>query len=175
MRFLLTKLWGEDPLEFIDTLEHELTHALTGYLTFAPPVSLNVTLREGGEVELSRANPIAALSPYFLPLYAGLASLLTFVVKSDMVLYGRFAVAFLLGNFIHRFFKEFHLGQSDFRVYGFVFSLLFIATLLPLSFAGLLEAAHLWHFPWVHSVWPMFVEQGRWMIHAVDHVFKRPG
>jgi hypothetical protein len=174
-RFLLTRLWKEDPLEFLDTLEHELTHAVTGYLTFAPPVSLKATLRQGGEVELSRVNPVAALSPYFLPLYATLASLLTLILKPDFLHYGRFAVAFLLGGFVYRLGREFHFGQSDFTHYGFIFSLCFIAALLPFSIAGLLEAARLWHFPWSHGIWPMFVEQERWLGHALAVIFRKPG
>ena len=174
-RFLLTRLWKNDPLEFLDTLEHELTHAVTGYLTFAPPVSLKATLRQGGEVELPRANPLAALSPYFLPLYATLASLLTLVLKPDFLQYGRFAVAFLLGGFVYRFCREFHLGQSDFGHYGFVFSFFFIAALLPLSIAGILEAARLWHLPWREGIWPLFVAQGKWAGHALAGVFKKPG
>ena len=101
-RVIITRLRGSDPFEFLDTLEHELTHALTGYLTFAPPMSLTATLRDGGEVELPNRNPIAVLSPYFLPLYAGSISLLTLVLKPDFLSYGRYAVAFLLGSFAYR-------------------------------------------------------------------------
>jgi len=174
-RMLLTRIRGGDPLEFLDTLEHELTHAFTGYLTFAPPVSLTATLREGGEVELPRANPIAALSPYFLPLYATFAALLTLVMQSGSQHYGRIAVAFLLGSFAYRFLREFHMGQSDFKQYGFIYSLAFIAALLPICLAGILGAAHLWHIPWHTGVWPLFMEQGQWISHFLHGFLKKHG
>jgi hypothetical protein len=171
VRFALTRWRKQDPFEFLDTLEHELTHALTGYLTLAPPTSLTVTLREGGEVELPRANPLAALSPYFLPLFAGLIALLTLVLEPKFLLYGQFAVAFLLGGFVYRFFREFHLGQSDFSHYGILFSIGFIAALLPLSIAGVLEAARLGHLPWRQAIGPLFMEQGRWLYQAAAGAF----
>lgn len=175
IRFVLTRWRKQDPLEFVDTLEHELTHALTGYLTFAPPTSLTVTLREGGEVELPRANPVAALSPYFLPLYAGLTALLTLVLEPRFLFYGQYAVAFLLGGFVYRFLREFHLGQSDFGHYGILFSVGFVAALLPLSITGVLEAARLGHLPWHDTVWPLFTEQGHWLSHELQGIFRRPG
>ncbi len=175
IRVLFSKVLGDDPFEFLDTLEHELTHALTGYLTFAPPMSLTATLRDGGEVSLPRRNPIAVLSPYFLPLYATAISLLTLILKPDFLVYGRYAVAFLLGGFIYRFLREFHFGQSDFTQYGFIYSLCFVAALLPLSLAGILEAARLVHLPWYNEVWHVFVEQGKWIGHTVPGLFKTPG
>ncbi len=175
VRVLLSRVFGENPFEFLDTLEHELTHAITGYLTFAPPMSLTATLREGGEVELPRRNPIAVLSPYFLPLYATFVALLTLVMKSNFLPYGRYAVAFLLGGFVYRFCKEFHLGQTDFTQYGFVFSLCFVAVLLPLSFAGILETSRLVHLPWHNGIWHLFVEQGKWFEHLVIGRFTHSG
>ena len=175
IRVLLSRVFGENPFEFLDTLEHELTHAITGYLTFAPPMSLTATLREGGEVELPRRNPIAVLSPYFLPLYATVVALLTLIMKPGFLPYGRYAVAFLLGGFVYRFLKEFHLGQTDFTQYGFVFSLCFVAALLPLSFAGILETAKLVHLPWHSGVLPLFVEQGRWLEQLVTARLKHSG
>jgi len=167
VRFALTRWRKQDPFEFLDTLEHELTHALIGYLTFAPPISLTVTLREGGEVELPRANPLAALSPYFLPLFAALTALLTLVLEPKFLPYGQYAVAFLLGGFVHRFCREFHLGQSDFNHYGILFSISFVAAMFPLSITGVLEAARLGHLPWHDTIGPRFMEQGRWCGHAI--------
>src|SRR5690606_2515218 len=118
-RWLLARLpFGDgDPLELVDTLEHELTHAIVGTLTFAPPVALTATLRDGGEVELRRSNPLAALAPYCLPLYAAVLAALTLILRDDWADYGRLAVAFLLGGFAWRLWREFHFGQSDFRVF----------------------------------------------------------
>jgi hypothetical protein len=174
LRWLLARLPGGDPLEFLDTLEHELTHAVVGTLTFAPPIALSATMRDGGEVELKRSNPAAALAPYCLPLFAGGLALLTLVLREEWSTYGRFAVAFLLGSFFWRLLREFHFGQSDFRAYGFVFSMFFIAGALPLCLLGVADIAQLADFSWAEC-WKIFVEQCRWVSgHAIGFASASP-
>ncbi|MCD6025280.1 MAG: hypothetical protein K0Q91_2196 [Fibrobacteria bacterium] len=171
-RRLLT-LWRRgDPLELVDTLEHELTHAVVGTLTFAPPVSLTATLRGGGEVELRRSNPIAALAPYALPLFALALALLTLVLKTEWLGYGRLAVAFLLGSFAHRLLREFHFGQTDFREFGFVFSMVFIAAALPLCLLGVIDLARMTEVDWRHAG-HLFVDQARKLAEALRQAFRR--
>lgn len=148
LRWLLARLPGGDPLELVDTLEHELTHALVGTLTFAPPVALTATLRDGGEVELKRSNPLAALAPYCLPLFAVALAGLTLILRDDWAAAGRLGVAFLLGSFGWRLWREFHFGQSDFRVYGFVFSMVFIAGALPVCLVATADLGGLIEGPW---------------------------
>ncbi|MEO6098172.1 MAG: hypothetical protein ABIW76_21905, partial [Fibrobacteria bacterium] len=109
---LLRRLGRDDPLEFIDTLEHELTHALAGYATFCPPVSLSASLKAGGEVELQGTNILAVLAPYFLPLWCLLAMLLGLVVKPGMQPAWNNLIFFLLGIFTYRLFREFRWRQT---------------------------------------------------------------
>jgi len=161
-RWLLTRWRREDPLELVDTLEHELTHAAVGTLTFAPPVSLTATLRGGGEVMLRRSNPLAALAPYVLPLYTLGLALLTLILRDAWAGYGRLAVAFLLGSFAWRFLREFHFGQTDFQEYGRMFSMVFIAAALPLCLLGLLDLARLMDAPWKESA-ALWMEQMQWV------------
>jgi len=169
----LLSLWRRgDPLELIDTLEHELTHAVVGTLTFAPPVSLTATLRGGGEVELRRSNPLAALAPYCLPLYAFVFALLTLALKPEWTGYGRLAVAFLLGSFAHRLLREFHFGQTDFREFGFVFSMVFIAGALPLCLSGVTEITRITHVDWRHG-FTLWNEQAKWAWAMFRHAVKR--
>jgi len=167
-RWLLARLPGGDPLELVDTLEHELTHAFVGTLTFAPPVALSATLRDGGEVELKRSNPLAALAPYCLPLYATLLAALTLILRDDWAAYGRLAVAFLLGSFAWRLLREFHFGQSDFRAYGFVFSMVFIAGALPLSLLGIADLAGLIDTAWRDAL-HLSLDQGRRVLGTLTH------
>jgi hypothetical protein len=54
-------------VEYLATLEHELTHIIVGLLFFKRPLSLRVTTSEGGEVILSGGNMWITLAPYFLP------------------------------------------------------------------------------------------------------------
>ncbi len=147
-RWLLARLGSGDPLELLDTLEHELTHAIAGWLTFAPPISLKATLRSGGEVELKRTNPVAVLAPYVLPLYAAALAPLTLLLLPDWADIARLGVAVLLGSFAWRLAREFHFGQSDFREYGILFSIVTILALLPMSTSGILWLADLAEIPW---------------------------
>jgi hypothetical protein len=166
-RWVLARLPGGDPLELVDTLEHELTHAIVGTLTFAPPVALTATLRDGGEVELKRSNPLAALAPYCLPLFAFLLALLTLVLRDDYASTGRLAVAFLLGSFFWRLLREFHFGQSDFRAYGFVFSMVFIVGALPVCLIAVSDLGGLLDVPWT-STGDLFLEQAQWALGRIN-------
>lgn len=135
---LWRRLGRDDPFGFIDTLEHELTHALMGYLTFCPPVSLSATLKSGGEVELKGANPLAVLAPYFLPLWCLLAALLGLAVKAGLQSAWGHGQFFLLGWFAWRLCLEYRWRQTDLHAYGFVFSTFAVAILLLLSLGLLL-------------------------------------
>jgi hypothetical protein len=155
---IMRRLGRDDPFEFIDTLEHELTHALVGYATFCPPVSLSASLKAGGEVELKGANPLAVLAPYFLPLWCLSAMALGLVVKSGLQQEWNNLLFFLLGSFCYRIALEYRWRQTDLHVYGFTFStcVVFIFLLLMLGLIlhvrGLLSgkwlgasALHAWH------------------------------
>jgi hypothetical protein len=151
--------WGRhDPLEFIDTLEHELTHALIGYATFCPPVSLKASLKSGGEVQLNGSNPLAALAPYCLPLWCLCAAVLGLAVKPGMQNGWNHLLFFLLGCFAYRLCREYRWRQTDLHLYGFAFSAFSVFILLLGSLAllfhlrGLLSArwlvaaaVHAWH------------------------------
>lgn len=137
-RWVLAKAFTQDPLEFLDTLEHELTHALFGYLTGHPPISLKATLRKGGNVVLGGRNPFIVLSPYTVPLFASIAALALPLLSAEARDLGRWLWPALLGSYLFRWFREMHPGQSDFAEYGMVFSFLFIAFWLPLLLLGLL-------------------------------------
>jgi hypothetical protein len=60
-------------------LGHELTHAVSAWMCGARVQSFKVHSK-GGEVRVSKSNPFIALSPYFLPIYALLWSLVMAVV-----------------------------------------------------------------------------------------------
>ncbi len=168
-RISLTRLRGKDPLEFLDTLEHELSHALVGTLTFAPPISLKAT-REGGEVELSRSNPIATLAPYFLPLIAFFTSLVILLLKPNLVIYGQIVWGILMGSFIYRMTREFHWGQTDLKVYGRFYSFCLIASLLPLFVGIMLKCGGILPLSLNGEIWTLFLTQlkntGIWILNT---------
>lgn len=61
-------------------LGHELTHALSAWMCGSRVQSFKVNSR-GGEVRVSKNNAFIALSPYFLPIYSILWSLIMAVVQ----------------------------------------------------------------------------------------------
>jgi hypothetical protein len=148
-RWLFQRLDRDDPLDFIDTLEHELTHALVGYLTFSPPVSLSASLKSGGEVQLKGVNPLAALAPYFLPLWSALVLLLGLVVKAGMQPHWNQFLLFLLGCFCYRLAREYRWRQTDLHLYGFLFSSVFVFLFQMLSLSVILDVRGLLSWNWV--------------------------
>ena len=168
-RLVFHLLWGrlgkEDPFEFIDTLEHELTHALAGYATFSPPVSLSATLREGGEVELKGANPLAVLAPYCLPLWCLAGALIGLAIRPALEAAWNHGLFFLLGMFAWRLSREFRWRQTDLHVYGFLFSTLLVIALLLLCVALLLWMRGLLHWGWLPNA-------GRRSLHVLDAAWR---
>ena len=153
-RGLLARFRRADPLEFIDTLEHELTHALLGYLTLSPPVSLSATLKSGGEVELKGSNPLAALAPYFLPLWCLIALLIGLVVRPGTQEAWDILVFFLLGAFAYRLGRELRWRQTDLHLYGFTFSILSVLVLLLLAVGLILHVRGMVPMNWLGKVGP---------------------
>lgn len=148
-RLLWARLGRDDPFDFLDTLEHELTHALAGYATFCPPVSLSASLKSGGEVQLKGSNPLAALAPYFLPLWGLAAALLGMAVKPGLQSAWTHGLLFLLGAFAWRLGREYRWRQTDLHLYGFAFSTALTAVLLMLCVAALLALRGLVGWSWL--------------------------
>lgn len=153
-RLALGRMGREDPLEFIDSLEHELTHALMGYLTLSPPISLSATLQGGGEVQLKGSNPLAALAPYYLPLWCLLAVALGLVVRSATQGAWNALVFALLGSFAYRLLREFRWRQTDLHVYGFAFSLFAALNLLILAVGLILHLRGILAWDWMGRALP---------------------
>jgi hypothetical protein len=106
------------PVEYLATLEHELTHIIVGLLFFKRPLSLRVTAREGGEVILSGGNMWITLAPYFLPSLSLLLLPVSLALpqsyeQSLLALLGVTVAYHLLSTW-----SELGVMQSDFRKAG---------------------------------------------------------
>jgi hypothetical protein len=141
-----------NPLDFIDTLEHELTHALFGYVTFSPPVSLLATLEAGGEVRLKRTNVLVALSPYFFPLWVFLAVGLGFLIKASFLPVWNLVTFALFGSFIFRVATEFRWYQNDLKIYGRIFSIVLAGLLFLISFTVILHLTDVLNWQWAKAI-----------------------
>ena len=154
LRYLFRHSRSSNPLEFIDTLEHELTHAIFGYLTLSPPVSLLATLEAGGEVQLKRRNILVVLSPYFFPLWGFLALGIGLLVKESIQPFWNLIPFALFGNFLYRLGTEFRWYQNDLKIYGRLFSTVVIALLLFFSFSFIMHFTHILNWRWIKEIVP---------------------
>jgi len=119
------------------TLEHELTHALFATLFLKRIHSISASRKRGGVIAIEGGNSIIALSPYFFPLAAILVLILKFLVPVQLKIYFIFLLGVAYQFHLINLIREFHVGQSDIRASGYVFSTLFII-FCNLVFSGLI-------------------------------------
>ncbi len=148
---LCKKFFINNAFSFAETLEHELTHAVFGYLTFSPPTSLKATLGSGGEVKLKHYNILAVLSPYFFPLGSYISLGLGYFIKPGLQHYWNAFTFILLGNFLYRLMLELRLYQPDLKIYGRLFSISLILILLLFSMAAIAFFTGIMGWDWLFS------------------------
>lgn len=161
------RMGRDNPFVFIDTLEHELTHALFGYLTLSPPVSLKATLRGEGEVLLKGQNPLTLLAPYFFPLFAMLGAGMSAMVASTYRSTWSILCFGLLGNFMFRLMAEYRWRQTDLHAYGVVFSTSLVACLLPLMLGTFSAMLGILPWSWILSLPGEVRDIGLWIYTSV--------
>ncbi len=113
---------------FWSIVEHELTHALVGFMFRKRVQALNARRNSGGSVRIEGGNLLIALAPYFLPLPAVLVALFLPILKAQFLPYLNTAVGFLYGSHMFPLFKEFHFDQPDIRNSGII-----LATILTIT------------------------------------------
>ncbi len=114
----------------IYVIGHELMHALSAKLCGAQVRRIKVN-KFSGTVDVSKVNTFIALSPYFVPLYSIVIGIIWLIVRYVFKLNVRIEIfMFLLG-----FSLMFHLvltifavsvGQQDFKISGWLFSIVVI-------------------------------------------------
>lgn len=119
---------------FWRTLEHELTHALFSILSFKRVHSLSASRRRGGTIRVEGGNTLIALAPYFFPLLTSVFILLKPLVNSNFQIYLNFLIGLSYIFHLTNVVQEFHPGQPDLQVSGFVFSLVVVLFLNILIF-----------------------------------------
>ena len=128
---------------WVSTLEHELTHALFAILTFHRVVDIRTTWRSGGHIRyLGRGNWLITLSPYFfpticlivLPLFAFLPARATHVANA--------VIGAAFGFHLTSTIRETHLGQTDLKKAGYLFSLMALPGLILVTHGLVLALCH---------------------------------
>lgn len=110
---------------------HELTHALTGFLSGAKIHSIKASAK-GGEVRLSKSNIFVALSPYIVPLYALVLIALYALVRiwyqrPPLVYFFQFMLGATLAFHWSMTYAAIHKKQPDLKIIG-----VFLSTVLIL-------------------------------------------
>jgi hypothetical protein len=114
----LARSYMRRPLDYLSTLEHELTHILVGLLFFKRPLSLRVSARAGGDVVLTGGNLWITLAPYYLPTISMLLLALGVVLPPKyqpqlLAALGASAIFHILSTW-----TELGVMQSDFKKAG---------------------------------------------------------
>ncbi len=128
---------------FIAIAEHELTHALFAVATFHKPAGFFVDENSGGYFTFKgKGNWLIAIAPYFFPTFLGVIIALTPIYKAYFGVLPDFYIM-LLGIFMGLHFIttafSIHPKQTDFKVAGYVFTVLFLPTINLITY-GLLFA-----------------------------------
>jgi hypothetical protein len=115
---------------FLETLEHELTHAGASLAMFKMPSKLVVDPKGGGKTAGVTETEVAgcflvALAPYFLPLFTLPLLLLKPVVPSPFDQVIDFLIGFTLAFHYARLYNDLKTEQTDITKTGTIFSAFF--------------------------------------------------
>lgn len=115
---------------FLAIAEHEITHMLFALLTGHAPVDLSVEQDKGGTFSFrGKGNWLIALGPYFFPTFAMLIMLgsLFYIFLDEKIPMLYWAVlGVMTGYHISSTILEIHPKQTDFKVAGYLFSIVFL-------------------------------------------------
>ena len=129
-------------LNFLSTLEHEITHCFFAWLTFNRVIALKATLRSGGHMRyFGTPNWLIQTAPYFFPTITVFLLIASRLVDSKwgLLVYGLLGAS--IAYHITSTWTETHHMQTDLQEAGIFFSVLFLPTANLLCYALIL--AHL--------------------------------
>jgi hypothetical protein len=116
--FFRKRAWGS----MMSTLEHELTHALFGILTFRMIRNLNITWSEGGHVTFpGRVNWLILIAPYWFPTISVFFVLIMGFLDPSLMTQAEVFLGVTVSYHLTSTWVETHTGQSDLARAGFPF------------------------------------------------------
>ena len=114
----------------LSIFEHEATHMLFAILTFHSPQNITIRRGVGGNfIFTGRGNWLIFIAPYFFPTSAALviAAGIFYTLTGQIPPSGYWLVLGLMtGYHLISTLDEIHIGQTDFKVAGYLFSILFL-------------------------------------------------
>ena len=135
-RRLFSSAWN-----YLETLEHELTHLLVGLLFLKIPVGIRVSAHEGGEVRQigfgSTGQTWVALAPYFFPTISLFVLIIAYFIdlntKTFLAVLGWTAAFHLVTNWSETSFR-----QPDLQKAGILKTLLILPVMNLISYGSIL-------------------------------------
>ena len=129
----------------LSILEHEVTHMLFAILTFHDPQDINIQRGVGGNfIYKGHGNWLISIAPYFFPTSAAFViacgSLYYFTNQIPPTYYW-IILGIMTGYHLISTLDEIHLGQIDFKVAGYLFSILFLPGANLITYGFLLSYA----------------------------------
>ena len=113
---------------YLYVLGHEAVHAGVSWVMGGKVNSFKVS-NEGGSVGTDKSNFIIELSPYFVPVYAIIITLIYFVISSSYVINGAvfiFLIGFALAFHIISTIEVMKIRQPDIVKSGYFFSIVLV-------------------------------------------------
>lgn len=127
---------------FFSTLEHELTHALFAILTLHRVTGIATSWNRGGRMSFrGEGNWLIAVAPYFFPTSAVAALIVSLFVDERWADVAEAALGIALGYHLTSTAQETHRHQTDLKLVGWPFALLFLPTANLIAFGALLSFA----------------------------------
>ena len=123
-------------VDFLSTLEHEITHCIFAWLTFNRVVALRATLKSGGHMRyLGTPNWLIQTAPYFFPTVTVAMMLAMSLMNRHWgpVMYGFLGAS--ISYHVTSTWAETHHMQTDLQEAGMFFSVLFLPTANLLGYA----------------------------------------
>lgn len=137
-RRLFSSAWS-----YLETLEHEITHLLIGFLFLRIPVGIRVSAHEGGEVRQretwlgSTGQTWIALGPYFFPTLPVFVLVLAYLIdlspKTFLAVLGWTTAFHLVTNWGETSFR-----QTDLQKSGILKTLLILPVMNLISYGAIL-------------------------------------
>jgi hypothetical protein len=147
---LIYTVFLKDRVEFFEGLRHELAHAISSLMLLQMPAGLVVRPSGEGVTQNTSGCFLAALAPYYLPIFTIPLLLLKPILISPIDKVLDFFIGFTLASHYVSVIRDFHLGQSDITKTGVIFSivmtlflnLIFLAIIMTVvveNYAGILD------------------------------------
>ena len=124
---------------FLYVFGHEAVHAGVSWI-FGGKVKGFKVSKEGGSVATDKTNAVVELSPYFVPIYAIVVTLIYFLVASSYRINGSifvFLIGFTLAFHLISTMEVMKTRQPDFLKSGYFFSIVLVYILNILVISGI--------------------------------------